>query len=329
MTVGLQVPHPLATPDGRSPLGCPVTTYLEGLAPTGRRILALALHQFAAVITDGEVTRGTELDWSKISYAHTARARAVWNQRYTPAGAKVRLAAVKSCLKVAWRMGLLSAEQYQRAVDIPPIRGKSLPRGRSLSEADIRALFVACAAEPHWLHGVRDAAIFALFCSGIRVGELVALDLADWLPSVPPEPDALRVRHGKGNKGRWAYLDPSFGAHVRAWLELRGDQPGPLVCSVHAGGIRGTRLAAGSVMYCCRRRAMQAGLERFSPHDWRRTTATTLKLAGVSLPDIQAVLGHESIATTRGYFRDDEEAAKRRAVTFMAALRPGDHGEEG
>src|SRR6185369_7354431 len=98
-----------------------------------------------------------------------------------PAGAKVRLAAVKSCLKVAWQLGLITAECFQRAIDLAPIRGRSLPRGRALTAAELSALFAACAADRRLIRGLRDAAVFALFRTGIRAGELVALDLADWV----------------------------------------------------------------------------------------------------------------------------------------------------
>lgn len=282
--------------------------------------MTLALDQFAAVITEGKVTSARDLDWSRVGYEHTAFARATWASQYAPAGARVRVAAVKGAMKTAWRMGLLSAEQFQRAIDLPPVGGESLPRGRALSADEIDALLGVCATDSDVVLGRRDAAIFALFRSGMRVGELVALNLADWRPSPNDEPDAIAILHGKGAKGRWGYLDQATGAFVRAWLEVRGSAAGPLMCSVRRLRNPG-RLTTRHVAYVCAVRGGAAGLPPFTPHDFRRTTATELKLAGIPLPDIQSFLGHKSIITTRKYFRDDEEAAKRRAAQALARPR--------
>lgn len=293
--------------------------YLGNLKPKGRPVMTLALNQFAALITEGAVTDAAELDWSRVEYQHTALARAVWQQKYKPAGANVRLAGVKSCIRTAWQLGQMSAEQYMRAVDLKRVAGKSLPRGRMIKEPEFDALLAVCAADPNRTLGLRDAAIFAVFRSGMRVGELVSMAYPDdWVPSGGDEPDSLRIMHGKGSKERWGYLDVSFGAHVRRWIEdARGTARGPLIC-----GVRGVRLLQGltesAVLQICHRRARQAGLRPLTPHDWRRTTASILRRNKTPMPDIQAFLGHEDIKTTRAYFRDDEEELKRAAARSIA-----------
>lgn len=255
-----------------------------------------------------------------MGYAEVITARQEWLERNAPEVARVKLAAVRSVLKVAWRQGLVSTDAYHRAIDLPPIKATTLPRGRALSGEEIERLFAAaidCGAKS----GPRDAAILALFRSGIRIQELSDLNVRDFL-SMPGEPAALRIEAGKGRKGRLAYLDEDAAAWVSAWLELRGDEPGPLLCTMRNGVLqRSKRLGLPAIRAICARLAAAAGVNHFSPHDFRRTVATDLKAAGVDLADIRDTLGHESITTTARYFRNDKEAAKKRAIAALSTPR--------
>ena len=58
------------------------------------------------------------------------------------------ISALRGVLKMAWRLNLLTAEDHARAVDLPPIRGTSLPAGRELQSTEMTDLLAACAAEP-------------------------------------------------------------------------------------------------------------------------------------------------------------------------------------
>ncbi len=81
--------------------------------------------------------------------------------------------------------------------------------------------------------GARDAAIFAaLYIGGVRRSELASLDLTDYVP----EPPALRVRAGKGNKAREVPLTASAVAVLADWLAVRGDRPGGLFVPTTKGG---------------------------------------------------------------------------------------------
>lgn len=71
-----------------------------------------------------------------------------------------------------------------------------------------------------------------------------------------------------------------------------------------------------AVMYALRRRAEDAGVDPFSPHDLRRTCASELWSAGVDGVTIQRVLGHASIATTSRYDRRGERAARDAAEVW-------------
>ena len=75
----------------------------------------------------------------------------------------------------------MSAEDLQRAIDLPAVRGERLPRGRALSRGELRALFESCRkGSPSDL---RDAALIGvLYAAGLRRAEVVALDVSDYDP---------------------------------------------------------------------------------------------------------------------------------------------------
>ena len=93
------------------------------------------------------------------------------------------------------------------------MRGEKLPRGRALGKRELQKLFVACAKD-ETAAGRRDAALIAvLYGGGLRRSEVVALDLADY----QPETAELRIRRGKGQKGRVCYATTA-----RSWRSTRG-----------------------------------------------------------------------------------------------------------
>lgn len=288
--------------------------------------MVMALNQFAALITDGQVTTAAELDWSLITHEHTHRARTEWAARYTREGARVRLNAVKGALRAAWRLELISTDRMMRAIDLAPIRGETLQRGRALTDAELDALFADCATDQN-AYGTRDAAIIAAFRSGARVGEIRTLALADYYP--PDRSGVARLRiSGKGDRERWGYLDPAFAAFIDRWLEFRGREAGPLFNPLTTNAkqaVTSKGLSERAVQDLCARRATRAGIPAFTPHDFRRTTATELDDAGEPITVIRDVLGHTSVQTTERYLRNDREMLKQRAAARLR--RPRSDGD--
>jgi len=152
--------------------------------------------------------------------------------------------------------------------------------------------------------GRRDrAAVELLYAAGLRVGELVGLDLGDvHLPQ-----RTLRVR-GKGRKERLVPFGRPAAAAVEAYLPFRaewrrgrGGKDEPLFVNQ-----RGGRLSDRSV-----RRLLDAAVRRTAdlahlhPHALRHAFATHLLEAGMDLRAIQELLGHSSLATTQIYTRVD------------------------
>jgi site-specific recombinase XerD len=153
---------------------------------------------------------------------------------------------------------------------------------------------------------VRDKAILAaLYGGGLRRAELVSLDVDDWGDG------ELRVL-GKGNKERRVPLSPPAAACIDAWCVCRGRQPGALFVSLRRS--RRVRMADSGVYAILMSLADLADVERFSPHDLRRTYVSELLDAGVDLATAQALAGHADPATTARYDRRGKRAQREAAA---------------
>ena len=275
----------------------------------------MARHPLGELVPDGlkELT-GQEQDirevpWHKVRYEHAQALRSRLAERYAPASANKILAALRGVLKESWRLGLMDAETYHRAVDLQPVRGERVSAGREVTPGEAAAILEACRAHGG-ANGARDAAAFALlYGGGLRRTEVVSLHLEDFEPS-----EARLIVRGKGRKERSVYLDEGSEAAVTDWLRHRGDAPGPLICRVYRGGRVVHRPLTDSSLYrAIDRRRKEAKVAPFTPHDLRRSFGGDLLDAGADLATVQRLMGHSSPQTTAGYDRRGERS-KRQAV---------------
>lgn len=271
-----------------------------------------ALDAIASLLTDGECDCFT-LDWASLRYKHTAALRAALMEKYAPATANKMLCALRRVLKEALRLELIEPVDYARAVDLKSIKVTNSLRGRALTEQEITALMEVCIGD-RTPAGFRDAAMLVILRgSGLRRREVVNLDLKDFTPST----GAMLVRSGKGKKDRTVYLPESVIEVVEQWISIRSKTPGPLLCQVNkAGRVVLQRLTPQAVLFLLQKRAKEAGVASFSPHDFRRTFAGDLLDAGIDLVTVQKLMGHSSPDTTSRYCRRSEET-KRRAVQTL------------
>ncbi len=290
----------------------PAAVYLARLAPGSRRTMSEALDTVAGILTSNRCTMQT-LDWSVLRYQHTAAVRSVLADLYAPATANKMLAALRGVLREAWRLGQMGAEDYHRAADLPSVRGTTTPRGRALDGDELSQLFTRCALDKSPA-GVRDAAMLAvLYGCGLRRSELVGLDVLDYVS----KDGALHIRSGKGNKARTNYATGGARTAIESWLKVRGRLAGPLFCPVNkAGKIANRRLTDQAVRKILLKRAKEAGVEHFSPHDLRRTMIGDLLDAGADISTVQRLAGHANVTTTARYDRRGE-AAKRKAAELL------------
>src|SRR5687768_4755685 len=146
----------------------PAVAYIAGLtSPRSRRVQRQALDGIASILTNSAMS-AAEFPWHKLRYTHVAAVRSVLMDRYQPATVNRLLSALRRTLKEAWRLGYLTAEEYQRAADVANIKSETLPAGRSLSKSEIGSLLRVCAAGRS-AAGTRDAAmILLLYGAGLR-----------------------------------------------------------------------------------------------------------------------------------------------------------------
>jgi len=295
----------------------PAAVYLASLGEGSLRTMRESLDAIAALLTNGECNHLT-LDWSKLRYQHTAAVRTALLQRYAPATASKMLCALRRVLKEAQRLGMMSADDYAKAVDLPSIKETRELKGRALSAEEIDLIMNVCEEEGTVI-GKRDLALIAILrCSGLRRGELVKLQWRDY----SPKEGSLKIRQGKGKKSRLVYLSLEACQYLEAWLDVRGRFQGALLCAVYKGGRVEIRyLSSDAVLKILRKRAFQAGVEEFSPHDFRRTFCSDLLDAGVDIVTVQKLAGHASPLTTSKYDRRGEQV-KREAVQKLRLRRP-------
>jgi integrase/recombinase XerC len=150
---------------------------------------------------------------------------------------------------------------------------------------------------------LRDAAMFELlYSSGLRVGELVALNLAD-----DPAQGEVTVT-GKGSKTRTVPVGARARAALKAWTEVRAQLAAPEEQALFVGA-RGRRIAPGTVATRLGAWARSRGLaEHVHPHMLRHSFASHLLQSSQDLRAVQELLGHASISTTQVYTHLDFQA---------------------
>jgi integrase/recombinase XerD len=290
----------------------PAAVYLGRLAPGSRRTMRAALDLLAAMLTSGAADAKT-LDWAAVRYQHAQAVRSGLAERYKPATVNKALSGLRGVLREAWRLGLITSEDYRRAADLEAVKGESLSPGRALSAGELKALLGACSADDT-AAGARDAALLAvMYGAGLRRSEAVALDISDFTAAT----GMLVVRHGKGNRDRVVYATNGAADALADWLAVRGDEAGPLFLPVNKGGVvGGHRLTGQAVLYILRRRAVRSGVTRLTPHDLRRTFISDLLDLGADISTVQRLAGHAQVTTTTRYDRRGE-ATKRRASELL------------
>ena len=135
-----------------------------------------------------------------------------------------------------------------------------------------------------------------LFCLGLRIGELSALDLGDY----NREENTLLIR-GKGYKERMLFISsPIVCQKLNLWLGTR-EELHPRDDAIFLNH-RGSRLGIyGIEKVFCKYRQMAGINPHSTPHYLRHSFATQLLNNGANIRDVQELMGHNSIATTQIY----------------------------
>jgi len=213
----------------------------------------------------------------------------LYRQGQARASVARKVSALRTFVRYLRREGWIDSDPA--ALAVAPKREQKVPAHLSVDEMS-QLLDAPDASTPL---GRRDRAILELFyASGIRLSELVALDLDD----VDLAGRMVRVM-GKGRKERIVPFNQKASAALRAWLKdrlalTRGDA---LFVNARGGRLTGRsvqRLVARYVSSCSTRFGI-------SPHALRHSFATHLLQAGADLRAIQELLGHVQLSTTQRY----------------------------
>jgi len=195
-------------------------------------------------------------------------------------------------------------------LDYPKL-GRALPEVLNLEEID--ALLGAIdLSKPE---GQRNKAMLELLYScGIRVSELISLKISDLFF----DEEMIRVI-GKGDKQRLVPIGGKAMKEIRSYLQY--DRP-QITADKKAVDIlflnrRGKALSRVMIFTIIRQLAEKAGVQKkIGPHTFRHSFATHLVQGGADLRSVQAMLGHESIATTEVYTHLDRSFLRQTLVEF-------------
>ena len=273
----------------------------RNLSPHTVRAYGSDVSQFLAFAAErlGREPRVNDFD-HRLVRAYLAE---VYERRLASSSSARKLAAVRTFARHLRREGLLEGDPGT-LVPAPRVE-RRMPAHLAVDE--VGALLAA--PDPGTPLGRRDRAILELFyASGLRLGELVGLDLED-----VNLPGRMVRALGKGGKERIVPFNPAAAAAIREYLPARrgllsGSAPAsprdrmrrkddPLFVN-YRGGRLSSRSVARMVERCVTRVGARHGI---SPHALRHSFATHLLERGADLRAIQELLGHARITTTQRY----------------------------
>lgn len=173
-----------------------------------------------------------------------------------------------------------------------------------ISDEDIERLRDKCACK-------RDLAMIdLLYSTGIRVGELVNLNISD----IDFEARECVV-FGKGGKERKVYFDAKAKLHLQKYLESRNDLNPALFVTLDSPY---NRLKISGVEIRIRELGRSVKLSRIHPHKFRRTMATRAIDKGMPIEQVQKILGHSQIDTTMQYAMVNQSNVKMSHIKFIS-----------
>jgi integrase/recombinase XerC len=269
-------------------------TYERNVSPNTITAYRDDLESFTAFLCNDYFTMGRDqLDLARVDHLTVRSYLAHLSRRKLARASMARhLSALRSFFKYLVREGVVEANPARTVAT--PKKEKHLPMVMQPSDV---ALLIEQPDRSGPL-GTRDAAFLELlYASGLRIGELVGVNIDD----LELRARLVKVR-GKGSKERIVPFGTKAEAALRAWLAARTELVHDADEQAVFVNYRGKRIGIRSVRRLFDRYLKQAALRAgISPHTMRHSFATHLLNAGADLRGIQELLGHASLSTTQKY----------------------------
>ena len=270
------------------------TTVERGLSPNTIAAYRNDLTQFVDFLQSRDPSLQGNGSWKRIGTdALTAFVLDLHERGYSDKTKTRKVASTKALFGFLLEEGVIDKNPMEDFAS--PGVGESLPETLSVEEIDA-LLSVEEAATPMSL---RDRAMIEImYATGVRVSELVSLDIDD----VDLDENFVRCM-GKGSKERIIPVHDEAVEAVRVYLQDgRESLAGPAAGRALFVSRKGGRLTRQALWLILKGRAQAAGIERkITPHTLRHSFATHLLIGGAQLRHVQELLGHASITTTQVY----------------------------
>ena len=274
---------------------------VEGKSPRTIRAYSDTLRRFLAVLTESSAPdQASDIEASHL-YTYLGR--------FTHLSADTRHRYFR---EVRCFFNWLVDAGYIERTPFRGMRNVRLPQKivQPFSAPEVNALLEACDGQI----ALRDRAlILVLLDTGARCSEVVQLDLDD----LDLGARRLRILHAKGNKQRVVSFAGRCEESLRAYLELRGEEPGPLFLASNGHGklLSGQDIHTSGLRQMLARLKRKTGIPRVHAHRFRHTFATWAIQHDARELDVQYLLGHSSPDMVRRYSSSyrSEQAALRHA----------------
>ncbi|MGH0034027.1 MAG: tyrosine-type recombinase/integrase [Myxococcota bacterium] len=296
----------------------PVDSYLERLRSKASRTSVRSSLKVLADIASGGRIEAEQFPWHRLTYRQGLRLRSALVELYEPAGVNAKLSALREVVRECFVLELVRSDHLERILHVKSVPESTVLRGREARRDELVRLAEVCRADKR-AQGPRDFAVFSLLAGlGVRSIELARAQLSD----VDLEGGVLTVRR-KGGRVDQAPLSATTVRALRAWIEVRGNEYGALFYACdRSGGVRPKPIGRHAIRRLVERRRAEAGLEKLTPHDLRRTLAgQLLDDEAVDLGTAKRILGHRKTDTLLRYDHRPLRADRKKKPGFRVRVR--------
>lgn len=191
-------------------------------------------------------------------------------------------------------------------------------QAKVLSDIQIKAVLGALEGSRN---GLRNQVMFLLSLNSLRAKEIASLEISMITDAEGNLTDqiALEDKASKGRSGRVVFMNPALKVALSEYLVERRNSPSKYVITSE----RSEKFSAHAIVVFFARLYRKLGFTGVSSHSGRRTFASRaarkITLAGGSLRDVQALLGHRSLTTTQKYLDQDVDAQRKVATMIYSS----------